>query len=216
MGSEVPKQYLTIGTRTVLAHTLDVLAGHNGIAGVVVAIAADDTRWVTSDAALKDKLRVVVGGVERCHSVLAGIEAFADVASDDDWILVHDAARPCLRSIDIDRMVDELRTSAVGGILAVPVRDTLKRCNSSAEIVQTVDRTNLWHALTPQMFRMGKMRDALLQTLERGLLVTDEAQAIEAAGFIPRIVEGHADNIKITHPADLTLAEIFLRNQRRA
>jgi len=215
MGAEVPKQYLQLGPKPVLLHTLEVLVAHPEIAGVVVAIAADDPVWPGVSTSLGGTVTAVTGGRERCHSVLAGIESLVRVARGDDWVMVHDAARPCLRPDDIDRMIAELKTSEVGGILAVPVRDTLKRCSSSGEIERTVDRTNLWHALTPQMFRMDKLRAALDASLAAGTNVTDEAQALESAGFVPRIVEGHADNIKITHPADLELAELFLRNQGR-
>lgn len=215
MGADIPKQYLHIAGKPVLQHTLEIFVGHSQIAGVAVAIAADDRLWATLDGVLTRKLRVTTGGRERCHSVLAGIDALSEDANDRDWVMVHDAARPCLRGADIDRMIDELKTSPWGGILAIPVRDTLKRCNDAGEIEQTIDRAPLWRALTPQMFRLGLLRDAITAALAQDLFVTDEAQAIEAAGGIPRVVEGHADNIKITCPADVQLAEIYLRAQGR-
>lgn len=215
MGSEIPKQYLQLAGKTVLAHTLDVLSKHPRISGIAVALAAHDELWPQVASNLAAECIVVDGGKERCHSVLAGIAGLLGEASDNDWVLVHDAARPCLRGADIDRMLHELGTNAVGGILAVPVRDTLKRAANSGEIEDTVDRTGLWHALTPQMFRLGQLRAAIEQAIAAGLLVTDEAQAIEAAGLVPHIVEGHADNLKITHPADLELAAIFLKSQGR-
>ncbi|TDJ64025.1 MAG: 2-C-methyl-D-erythritol 4-phosphate cytidylyltransferase [Proteobacteria bacterium] len=215
MGADIPKQYLQIAGKPVLQHTLEIFVGHSQIAGVAVVIAADDRLWATLDGVLTRKLRVTTGGRERCHSVLAGIDALSEDANDRDWVMVHDAARPCLRGADIDRMIDELKTSPWGGILAIPVRDTLKRCNDAGEIEQTIDRAPLWRALTPQMFRLGLLRDALTAALAQDLFVTDEAQAIEAAGGIPRVVEGHADNIKITCPADVQLAEIYLRAQGR-
>jgi len=215
MGADIPKQYLQIAGKPVLQHTLEIFVGHSQIAGVAVVIAADDRLWATLDGVLTRKLRVTTGGRERCHSVLAGIDALSEDANDRDWVMVHDAARPCLRGADIDRMIDELKTSPWGGILAIPVRDTLKRCNDAGEIEQTIDRAPLWRALTPQMFRLGLLRDAITAALAQDLFVTDEAQAIEAAGGIPRVVEGHADNIKITCPADVQLAEIYLRAQGR-
>ncbi|MEQ8660846.1 MAG: 2-C-methyl-D-erythritol 4-phosphate cytidylyltransferase [Gammaproteobacteria bacterium] len=216
MGGEVPKQYLVLAGRTVLEHTLARIAGHAAVAGVAIAIAADDDRFAALAPGLPPACRVVTGGAERCHSVLAGLDALAGAAADDDWALVHDAARPCVRGTDIDRMLGELAGHAVGGILAVPVRDTLKRCDAAGNITATVDREHLWHALTPQMFRFGTLRQALRDALDSGRLVTDEAQAIEGAGLVPRVVAGHADNIKITHPADLALAELILAAQARA
>lgn len=216
MGSEVPKQYLPLAGKPVLQHTLEILTGHAQIAGVAIVISADDARWSGFANSFEADLRVATGGAERCHSVLAGLNNLGDVANDDDWVMVHDAARPCLRPGDIDRMIEELSASPSGGILAVPVGDTLKRCNAAHEIEGTVDRTQLWRALTPQMFRIGTLRRAIIASLDKGIVVTDEAQAIEAYGEIPRVVQGHADNIKITHPSDLALAEIFLQAQGRA
>ncbi|MEQ8230770.1 MAG: 2-C-methyl-D-erythritol 4-phosphate cytidylyltransferase [Gammaproteobacteria bacterium] len=213
MGSEMPKQYLALAGRTVLEQTLLRIAGHVAVAQVAIAISPDDDRFAALAPRLPAACRVVTGGAERCHSVLAGLDAFAAVAGDTDWALVHDAARPCVRGADIDRMLEDLAGHAVGGILAVPVRDTLKRCDGDGNIAATVDRSNLWHALTPQMFRFGTLRRALRDALDAGLVVTDEAQAIEHGGLVPRVVAGHADNIKITHPADLALAEQILAAQ---
>ncbi|MFO7639733.1 MAG: 2-C-methyl-D-erythritol 4-phosphate cytidylyltransferase, partial [Candidatus Competibacteraceae bacterium] len=139
-----------------------------------------------------------------------GLEALWEWASPDDWVLVHDAARPCLCTEDLDRLLAELDHDPVGGLLAVPVRDTLKQANAAGRVATTVDRSRLWHALTPQMFHLKPLRDALRDALSRGLPVTDEAAAMEAAGFAPRLVEGRADNVKITRPEDLALAEFYL------
>ncbi|MFT4563744.1 MAG: 2-C-methyl-D-erythritol 4-phosphate cytidylyltransferase [Gammaproteobacteria bacterium] len=216
MGSDIPKQYLSLAGKPVLEHTLGVLTGHPRIGAVVLVVSGDDSRWPAITAQFDHRLIVVTGGSERCHSVLAGLQCLRDRADDRDWVLVHDAARPCLRSEDIDHMLNNLSDSECGGILAAPVRDTLKRCTTNGEIEQTVDRTRLWHALTPQMFRLGGLCTAIQTALENGLVVTDEAQAIEAAGGRPTIVEGHADNIKITHPEDLALAEMYLQIQGRS
>ncbi|MGE0486114.1 MAG: 2-C-methyl-D-erythritol 4-phosphate cytidylyltransferase [Gammaproteobacteria bacterium] len=214
MGGEVPKQYLAIGARSVLEHTLFRIAGQPGIARVIVPVAAHDARFAT--LTLPANCVAVVGGAERCHSVLAGLDALAGVAADDDWVLVHDAARPCVRGGDIARMVEELDGDTVGGILAVPVRDTLKRCGADGRIEQTVPRDGLWQAQTPQMFRFRLLREAIAAALAVGELVTDEAQAIERAGHVPRVVAGHGDNLKITQPEDLDLAARILAAQATA
>jgi 2-C-methyl-D-erythritol 4-phosphate cytidylyltransferase len=139
-----------------------------------------------------------------------GWRALREWASPDDWVLVHDAARPCLSTEDLDRLLAELDSDPVGGLLAIPVRDTLKQTDAAGRVATTVDRARIWHALTPQMFRLGLLRDALRDALARGLPVTDEAAAMEAAGFAPRLIEGRADNVKITRPEDLALAEFYL------
>ena len=209
MGSDIPKQYLELGGQTILQHTLARLLQEPRITAIVVALAADDAQGLAITKACGPRVRTTQGGAERCHSVLNGITALG--ALDDDWVLVHDAARPCLRVGDLARLIDDLvGGTACGGILGVPVKDTLKRC-AEGSIEATVDRSNLWHALTPQMFRVGVLRTALEAALAAGRIVTDEAQAIELQGLIPRMIEGHADNLKITRPEDLPLAEHYLR-----
>ncbi|MGR8919064.1 MAG: 2-C-methyl-D-erythritol 4-phosphate cytidylyltransferase [Gammaproteobacteria bacterium] len=215
MGAGIPKQYLEIDGRAVLVHTLDRLARHPAIARIVVAIAPDDDHFDSLRAALPARCDSVAGGAERCHSVLAGLERLAaDGAAEDDWALVHDAARPCVRVEDIDAMLDSLSGSAVGGILGTPVRDTLKRCDAAGVVSATVDRSGLWHALTPQLFRLGLLRAAIADALAAGLIVTDEAQAVERAGHRLTVVPGHADNIKVTQPEDLALAGRILAAQQ--
>lgn len=212
MGSAIPKQYLPLASRPVIAHTLATLLDHPRIAGVVIAIGAEDAWWPTVAAELiaTKPLMVITGGVERCHSVLNGLEALRKWADSADWVLVHDAARPCLAAEDLGRLLAELADDPVGGLLAIPVRDTLKQADDAGRVAATVDRSRLWHALTPQMFRLGMLHEALRAALARGLLVTDEAAAMEAAGFAPRLVEGRAGNLKITRPEDLALAEFYL------
>lgn len=209
MGSELPKQYLQLAGASILEHTLQRLLGEPRILGIVVALAAGDDLGRTIVAPHAPRVQVAAGGAERCHSVLNGLDALP--AADEDWALVHDAARPCLRPMDLARLIDQLAADPVGGILGVPVRDTLKRCGAGGAIDATVDRASLWHALTPQMFRVGLLRAALREALAAGRLVTDEAQAVELAGHTPRMVEGHGDNLKITRPEDLPLAEWYLR-----
>lgn len=212
MSSAIPKQYLPLAGRPVIAHALTTLLDHPCITGAVVAIGAEDEGWplVAAELTATKPLLVVTGGAERCHSVLNGLEVLREQAVSSDWVLVHDAARPCLTAGDLDRLLAELADDPVGGLLAIPVRDTLKQADDAGRVAATVDRSRLWHALTPQMFRLGMLHEALRAVLARGLLVTDEAAAMEAAGYAPRLVEGRANNLKITRPEDLALAEFYL------
>ena len=214
MGGDVPKQYLMLNQKPVIAHTLERLLNYPRISGVVVAISAEDEYW--SGAGFENDSRVhrAPGGDERCHSVLNGLKVLAAMASPSDWLLVHDAARPCLRIEDLDRLITELETDPVGGILAVPVHDTVKQSDAQGRVQKTVPRESLWRAYTPQMFRFSMLKQALEHALEQGVVVTDEASAIEDWGELPRLVEGHSDNIKITRPEDLGLAGFFLQQQR--
>jgi 2-C-methyl-D-erythritol 4-phosphate cytidylyltransferase len=214
LGAAVPKQYLTLAGKTVLEHTLLRFCSHPDISGIVVAVAPDDRRWEQLKIPCQKPLFRVSGGSERCHSVLSALSALCAHAAPDDWVLVHDAARPCVRPVDIQRMINELKDDPVGGLLATPVCDTMKRSNESHVVRETVDRTLLWHALTPQMFRLQALHVALERAITDGIPVTDESSAMEHAGQMPRLVQGHADNIKITHPQDLALAEFFLRQQQ--
>ena len=213
MGADIPKQYLTLAGQTVLEHSLDVLLACERIATVVLVLSADDERWPEIMHRYKDsRVETVTGGAERCHSVLNGLEHLAGTAGVDDWVLVHDAARPCVRQQDIEMLMTRLEDHAVGGLLGVPVADTMKQVDSDSMILKTVERDGLWRALTPQMFRLGPLRDALQQAIASGVMVTDDASAMEMAGYRARMVEGQADNIKITRPADLQLAEFYLQS----
>ena len=215
MGSDRPKQYLSLAGRRVIEHTLARIAGHRAIAGTVVALSPGDPYWPEVALPQGERVERVDGGTERCHSVLNALARLAELGDEADWVLVHDAARPCLRVEDIDHLIGSLRDHPVGGLLALPVADTLKRGNDQAEVEQTVDRSHMWRALTPQMFRLGPLRRALGEALAQDKLVTDDASAMEQAGFRPLLVQGHGDNIKITHPADLALAELYLQQQAR-
>jgi 2-C-methyl-D-erythritol 4-phosphate cytidylyltransferase len=216
MASAIPKQYLPLAGQPVIVHALTALLEHPLIVGAVIAISAEDEYWLEVAAMFTPAkpLRIVAGGAERCHSVWNGLEALQEWAAPEDWVLVHDAARPCLQRDDLNRLLTELTDDPVGGLLAVPVRDTLKQADAAGRVVATVDRSQLWHALTPQMFRLGLLHQALSAALTGGLLVTDEAAAMEAAGFAPRLIEGRADNLKITRPEDLVLAEFYLLRRR--
>ncbi|HEC16333.1 MAG TPA: 2-C-methyl-D-erythritol 4-phosphate cytidylyltransferase [Sedimenticola sp.] len=210
MGADIPKQYLPLHGRPVIEHTLERLLGHPRIRRVLVALSPDDRWWPDTACANHPDVVRVEGGAQRCDSVLNALRHLSEFAPDHDWVLVHDAARPCLRTGDLDRLIGRLADHPVGGLLGMPVRDTMKRADKSGRIVETVCREGLWHAFTPQMFRLGPLRAALSDALERGKRVTDEATAMELAGHSPLLVEGAPDNIKITRPEDLPLAGFYL------
>lgn len=211
VGGDRPKQYLEIAGRTVLEWTVSRIATFERVRRVVIPVAADDDYFTPLACRLPAKCSAVVGGAERCHSVLNGLDALAGEAAPDDWVLVHDAARPCVQESEIERLIGELENHDCGGLLGVPVRDTLKRCDAQGSVVDTLDRTGLWQAQTPQMFRFALLRSSLEAALADGALVTDEAQAVERAGHRPRVVLGHTDNLKITHPDDLEAANRILQ-----
>ncbi len=210
MGGEIPKQYLDLLGRCVIDHTLERLLSHPLIEAVYVALSETDGYWQETRFATDPRVVRVEGGAERCHSVLNALQLLANQANGDDWVLVHDAARPCLSKSDLDQLIDHLRDHPVGGLLAVPVQDTLKRVSPESEVVATEPRDELWRAYTPQMFRLSMLRDALTQAIDKGALVTDDASAMELAGYRPKIVEGDLGNLKITRPADLPLAAYYL------
>lgn len=216
MGGATPKQYLPLAGRSVLAWTLDTLLAHPRIAGVVLAVGADDSRWtecVPKDAAAR--VRRVVGGIERGDSVEAGLELLAGELPADAWVLVHDAVRPCVHPKDLTRLVEALESDPVGGLLAAPCADTIKRADAESRVGETLDRRTLWRALTPQMFRLGALRAAYAAARVADRVPTDDAAAIEATGAKPRLVAGRIDNIKVTQPEDLALAEAILRERGR-
>lgn len=216
MGAAVPKQYLPLAGRTVIEWSLAPFVERQQVVGIVVVLAEQDERWQRTDLARHAKILTATGGAERIDSVLAGLGALRRRAAADDWVLVHDAARPCLQGEDIDRLMDELRDDAVGGLLAAPVVDTLKRADDGGRIAQTVPREKLWRALTPQMFRRDVLLRALAGAVAKGMAVTDEAQAVEALGLRPKLVAGDADNIKITLPEDVHRAMRILRSRSAA
>lgn len=211
MQNDRPKQYLPLAGCTVIEHSLQRMLSHPRIAGAVLAISPNDEYWPTLAYQHDKPLWVAPGGAERCDSVLNALHTLAAHAADADWVLVHDAARPCVRQQDIDELMRCCEAHPVGGILAVPVKDTIKKVADAGTIVETVDRATLWHAQTPQMFRLAALRTALQQALAAKAVITDEASAMEWVGQAPRVVEGHADNIKITRPEDLPLAEFYLQ-----
>lgn len=220
MGSKVPKQYLSLCGKTVLEQTLSIFINHADIHGIIVAITQGDPYWqeisanyshVNNSVNMSNHKPVLVapGGVERCHSVLNALTELSQHASEDDWVLVHDAARPCLTQGDIDHLIEQLSETSSGGLLGLPMADTVKRCDSDQQVIETVERSDLWRALTPQMFPLKLLKDALEQAINSDALVTDEASALELQGLKPKMIEGQPGNIKITHPGDLQLAELF-------
>ncbi|MBA1201350.1 2-C-methyl-D-erythritol 4-phosphate cytidylyltransferase [Pseudomonas capeferrum] len=204
MAADRPKQYLQLGSQTLIEHSLDCFLDHPALKGVVVSIAADDPYWPGLRCASNSHVLCATGGRERADSVLnALLLLHAQGAAQNDWVLVHDAARPNLARSDLDRLLAELADDPVGGLLAVPARDTLKRADKDGRVSATVDRSTIWQAFTPQMFRLGALHRALADSLVAGVTITDEASAMEWAGQAPRLIEGRSDNIKVTRPEDL-------------
>lgn len=221
MLADRPKQYLPLLDKTVLEQTLNRLLSTPVIAlplttpylfeAVVVAITHTDPYWPELEVSRHPRIIQAEGGKERADSVLSALLHISDRADANDWVLVHDAARPCLTHTDIHALIEQLSDHAVGGILALASHDTLKNVVQE-QIIHSVDRSSIWRALTPQMFRYKALKDALTQTAGNPA-ITDEASALEHLGFNPGIVEGRSDNIKITRPEDLALATFYLEQQ---
>lgn len=204
MRADRPKQYLELAGRPLIAHTLDIFLLHPQLQALVVSLAPDDPWWPQLSCATDPRVLRAAGGRERADSVLSGLRLLLDSgASARDWVLVHDAARPNLARSDLDLLLATLADDPVGGLLAVPARDTLKQAGPDGRVVATVDRSLIWQAYTPQMFRLGLLHDALEAALAAGVSITDESSALEWAGHAPRLVEGRSDNIKVTRPEDL-------------
>jgi len=209
-GGEVPKQYLQVAGEPLLAHTLRALLSHAGVAGAVVVLAENDPRWPGWNELEGKPVRGCVGGEARADSVLAGLEALPDEVRADDFVLVHDAARPNLHPDDLGQLLERGRADPVGAILASPVRDTLKRAGDEGGIDRTEPRERLWRAMTPQLFRRLQLTRALQAAHDAGIAVTDESMAMERKGARPLLIEGREDNIKITTPSDLAYFEFLL------
>jgi 2-C-methyl-D-erythritol 4-phosphate cytidylyltransferase len=213
MNADRPKQYLLlVEEQTVLEHTLTRLIEAAIFEKIIVAISDCDPYWGNLPISQHKKITRAEGGKERADSVLNALAAIENQADSHDWVLVHDAARPCITSHDIHNLITELRDDAIGGILALSSHDTLKDVDGK-QIISTLNRNRIWRALTPQMFRYGALKSALELT-QGNIEITDEASALEAQGFSPKIVEGQSDNIKITRPEDLALAQFYLEQQR--
>ncbi len=215
MRADRPKQYLPLLGRSVLHCTLERLGSFPTLQGVLVGIAQDDPYWPTVSAEdIPGLLGSFTGGAERAITVLKGLRELSRHAPDSDWVLVHDAVRPCVRHSDIQALVAMRDSCPDGALLGLPLADTVKRTDESGGILETVSRDGLWRALTPQLFPIGLLRGALERALQAKVAITDEASAMEHVGRHPRMVAGHADNIKITVAGDLALAELYLRQQK--
>ncbi len=209
-GGEIPKQYLALAGRSVIEHSLRAVLDHDDVDGVVVVLAADDPHWPGWRELGGKPVLACTGGAERADSVLAGVQALPATLDDEQWVLVHDAARPCLAPDDLHRLLSVGKGDPVGALLAAPVRDTLKRADPLGRSRATEPRDGMWRALTPQLFRRGGLARALRAAAHAGVRVTDEAMAMERLGLSPRLVEGSEDNLKVTTPADLARAEFIL------
>lgn len=211
MQTDCPKQYLTIGKKTILEYAIDTLLYHPRIKLIIVVINSQDDRFQSLAIAHHTKIQVVYGGEQRADSVMAGLQQAEQYINQSSWVLVHDAARPCLHPDDLDKLLAVIERSEMGGILAMPVRDTMKRAEASPAVInQTLERQQLWHALTPQIFPFALLKDCLSAGIEKGVEITDEASALEYYGYQPLLIKGRSDNIKITYPEDLALAEFYL------
>lgn len=220
MQADRPKQYLLLQGQFLMDHTLQVMLSYPKFEQLVLVLSETDPYWPQSLFVTDSRIIRAPGGSERCYSVLNGLKALEGKAADNDWVAVHDVARPCLQHGDLDRLFSALEnsaaenTAACGAILASPTRDTMKRGvkqpDGTVAIDHTVEREQLWHALTPQVFRYTELKQALEFCLQNTLEVTDEASALEQIKQQPLLVEGRADNIKVTRPEDLALAELFL------
>jgi 2-C-methyl-D-erythritol 4-phosphate cytidylyltransferase len=210
-GATLPKQYLPLAGRSVIEWAIAPFLERNDCERIVIVLAEHDRHWRELSTSRHPKVLTAIGGAERADSVRAGLRALAAHAAENDWVLVHDAARPCLRGADLNRLIVELGDDSVGGLLAAPVVDTLKRADAADRVQETVSRASLWRALTPQMFRYAVLDRALRSAHEKGSAPTDEAQAVESLGLQPRLVRGDPDNIKITLPEDVERAARLLK-----
>ena len=208
------KQYQKIQNKTVLEHTIQRLT-HLPLSAYVLAISEQDDVAKTLDLNDATKAKFCLGGNERVDSVLNALHYLSDFASDEDWVFVHDAARPCVSVECLENLVTQAIETDQSAILAIPVRDTLKRVQTDFEIQTTVDRSQLWQAQTPQISKLGLLRQAIEQALEHGVSITDEASALEYIGAPVQVVMGRSDNIKITYPEDLDLARLILQSQNQ-
>jgi 2-C-methyl-D-erythritol 4-phosphate cytidylyltransferase len=214
-GSMIPKQYLNICGAPVLLHSINCLLRFDEFVKVIVVLHPDDKYWDDLDLG-SSRVETVIGGDERVDSVLNGLKMLEGIAEANDWVAVHDAVRPCLSYQDLRKLISELQNEEVGGLLASPIVDTLKKVNNRLEIMKTVDRDQIWSAMTPQIFRYSLLKEAISRQKKLRTPATDEAGAIEAIGLKPRIVQGEKTNIKITDATDLALVEQIILSQARA
>lgn len=213
MQTKIPKQYLNVNGRPIIETSLARIGALSYVKQIVVMLNPKDRVWPTLGLEQNGKIVCQSGGDNRYESVLNGLRYLEPIASADDWVLVHDAARPCVRIKDIKNLFNEISDHPVGGLLGAPVGNTLKLVDNNGNIVRTVDRVDVWSAYTPQVFRFRLLLDALIAVDKSEKTVTDEATAIEGLGHKPKMILGHRDNIKITQPQDLSLAEQILSSQ---
>lgn len=216
MNADCPKQYLQVAGKTIIEHTINALLLNPLVSNIVVALSPDDSYFATLEVASNPRVTTVHGGKERADSVLAGLNLLAqNEQMQNRWVLVHDAARPCLHQDDLNKIIQLSTTDYCGGILAAPVRDTMKRSVKTSDVIDhTVERDALWHALTPQFFPLILLRDCLSKALKENAIITDEASALEYCGYQPVLVSGRTDNLKVTRPEDLALAEFYLSRMK--
>jgi 2-C-methyl-D-erythritol 4-phosphate cytidylyltransferase len=209
-GLDIPKQYQLLLGKPMLHHVLDVLGSHPDVDGICLALAAEDTRWAGIHKWHSKTLRTCIGGAARSESVLLAIAALQDVLGKEDFVLVHDAARPCLSFDDLNQLIQSASAHPVGALLAGKIKDTVKRSDQESQVEGTLDRSSLWRAFTPQMFPAISLQRALQHAKQEGVQVTDESSAMERLGLSPLLVEGSDDNIKVTLASDFALAEAIL------
>lgn len=212
MQVDKPKQYLKLFDKTVLEQTLNRLLQSQVFSAIVVAISKTDIYWSNLKISKNKQIITAIGGKERADSVLSALYALKVKALDSDWVLVHDAVRPCITYADIHHLINSLKNATTGGVLAIPSNDTLKQVGNNQKIIKTLNRNNIWRALTPQMFRYNKLKQALKATTGN-LAITDEANALELCGSEVEFICGRTDNIKITCPEDLALAQFYMDKQ---
>ncbi len=207
--SDIPKQYLSLNGMPVLLHSINKFVKLDEIHEILVALNPDDEFWQKLNFS-HPKVKTINGGPERCNSVNSALEELSGRAENGDWILVHDAVRPCISDFDLNKIIEIVHDEDVGGLLACPILDTIKEVGDNLDVLKTIPREGLWSAMTPQIFRYELLKKALNAVLNSGRSVTDEAKAIELIGLTPKIIEGDKTNIKITHPSDMVLAESII------
>ena len=207
--SDIPKQYLSLNGMPVLLHSINKFVKLDEIHEILVALNPDDEFWQKLNFS-HPKVKTINGGPERCYSVNSALEELSGRAENGDWILVHDAVRPCISDFDLNKIIEIVHDEDVGGLLACPILDTIKKVGDNLDVLKTIPRERLWSAMTPQIFRYELLKKALNAVLNSARSVTDEAKAIELIGLTPKIIEGDKTNIKITHPSDMVLAESII------
>ena len=212
MGSNIPKQYVSVNGKTIVEHTIDNFIGRKEIENICIAISESDKHWPALPISKNKKIITTIGGSERYESVYNALCALKDKANDDDWVLVHDAVRPCLKKSIIDRLITDISSNDVGGILALPCFETMKKVNNNRYIEETINREIIWRAQTPQVFKYKKLLLAIEKAINENIHITDEAMAMELLNYKPIVIMGDEKNIKITHQIDLKHLELFLKD----